>query len=366
MRKFKFTFIFASVFLFLLLLATSVIAQEETPPPYAGLNNPFPWDDASVQEAGKGAYQQFCLGCHGVDGSNIASARFSASDFPQELEKKPDFYFWTLSEGRPSGGMPAFKAVLSEEQRWQVLTYVRSLGAVAPPVSPPPSTQPPSEGAAGSLQLIAPEQGRAGQPMTLRAVLMDNDNKPIVNATVKFLTRVDFFTKGLVEIGEAMTDEQGVAVFEYISRQSGEITFVAHYEAIENEDTVVLAEAEEAFYQTRVGLHFPGSGGDILIGPDSAFVVGEGGDAPMTGLRIPSGLRSWPLVLYVGAVMLVWILYLYAMSQVLHISAASKLSGTNTKLVPLIGMSVMIALVIMLVLVLITYPYSHSHLYIPQ
>ncbi len=366
MRKFKFIFIFASVFLFLLLLAGSVIAQEETPPPYAGLKNPFPWDDASVQEAGKGIYQQFCIGCHGADGGGgIAEVKFNASDFPQKLEKKPDFYFWTLSEGRPSDGMLAFKAVLSEEQRWQVLTYLRSLGTVAPPVSPPPSSQLPSEGAAGSLQLIAPEQGRAGQPMTLRAVLMDNDNKPIGNVIVKFLTRVDFFTKGLAKIGEAMTDEQGVAVFEYISRQSGEITFVAHYEDIENEGMVILAEAEEAFYQTRAGLHFPGSGEGILIGPDSAFAVGEGGDAPMTGLRIPPGLQPGLLVLYVGAVVLVWILYLYAMSQVLRISATSKLSGTNTKLIPLFGMSVMVALVIMLVLVLITSPYSHSHLYVP-
>jgi hypothetical protein len=42
--------------LLLLSLGTAVVAQEETPPPYAGLENPFPWEDTSAQGAGKGLY----------------------------------------------------------------------------------------------------------------------------------------------------------------------------------------------------------------------------------------------------------------------------------------------------------------------
>ncbi|MBI4284703.1 MAG: hypothetical protein HY670_02225, partial [Chloroflexi bacterium] len=29
--------------------AIAVTAQDEVPPPYAGLKNPFPWDDAAAQ-----------------------------------------------------------------------------------------------------------------------------------------------------------------------------------------------------------------------------------------------------------------------------------------------------------------------------
>lgn len=373
MNKLKFVFISTTVPLLLSLLAGSVIAQEETPPPYAELKNPFPWDDTSAQETGKGIYRQFCTACHGIDGSNIPAAKFDVPDFPQKLEERPDFYFWTVSEGRPSGGMPTFKSSLSAEQRWQLLTYLRSLGTVAPPAPPPKSGQPPLEVTAGNLywnqsgaSLTVPEQGKAGQPMTFSVFLLDEDHQPIVNTPVTFLTKVDFFINGMAEIGEAITDERGKANLEYIARRSGEITIVARYGTVEIEDTVILAEAEDPFYQTEAGLHFPGSGSDILIGPKSAFVVGEGGDAPMTGLRIPPGLKSGLLMLYVGAVILVWTLYLYAMSQVLRISVSSKLTGTNTKLIPLFGIAAMSALVIMLVLILITYPYSHSHLYVPN
>jgi hypothetical protein len=48
MMTFKLLFVTISVSLLLLVLATAVIAQEEIPPPYAGLNNPFSWSDASV------------------------------------------------------------------------------------------------------------------------------------------------------------------------------------------------------------------------------------------------------------------------------------------------------------------------------
>ncbi len=114
-------------------LATAVLAQTELPPPYAGLKNPFPWSDTTVQETGKGSYQQYCLGCHGANGGNMAGADFSAADYPRSLEESPDLYFWILSEGRLDKGMPAFKSSLSEEQRWQVLTYLWSLGTDGTP-----------------------------------------------------------------------------------------------------------------------------------------------------------------------------------------------------------------------------------------
>ncbi len=126
-------------------LATAVLAQTELPPPYAGLKNPFPWSDATAQEAGKGLYQRSCSGCHGADGGSIAGANFSAAGYAQSLEERPDLSFWILSEGKLDKGMPPYKSSLSEEQRWQILTYLWSLGVeVAPPVvSPPPESPTP-------------------------------------------------------------------------------------------------------------------------------------------------------------------------------------------------------------------------------
>jgi len=36
-------------------------------------------------------------------------------------------WFWRLSEKKPGSKMPGFKDKLSEAQRWQVITYLRTL-----------------------------------------------------------------------------------------------------------------------------------------------------------------------------------------------------------------------------------------------
>jgi len=45
----------------------------------------------------------------------------------EQFQKQPDgSLFWQITEGRKP--MPSFKKDLSEEQRWQVINYVRTLG----------------------------------------------------------------------------------------------------------------------------------------------------------------------------------------------------------------------------------------------
>ncbi len=359
--KLKLLLIAVTMTLLLLVLANAVAAQGEPPPPYAGLENPFPWSDAQAQEVGKGLYQRSCLGCHGDKGGNIVGADFSATDYPQSLEERPDFYLWILSEGKLDKGMPPYKSSLSEEQRWQVLTYIWSLGAAIPPEVTPP-TEPPAEVGNGALLLTAPEQAQSGQPMTISAVLKDKEGKPIGNTPVKFFIRVEFFTSDLIEIGEAVTNNQGVASLEYIPRQTGSIEIVGRYEAIETTATVILTESTGPFYQAKAGIPDATSIPEIFIGPKSALEPGEVGTAPMTGLRIPGGLSSLLLLAYVFAVILVWSLYLRVMYQLFRIPVVRAMGDTDTRLVPMIGMAIMAASVTLLVLILITGPYSHPHL----
>ena len=285
--RLKFLLTFGFITVFLLVLANAVVAQEEPPPPYTGAENPFPWSDTPVQETGEGIYQS-CIGCHGVDGGNIAESDFSAEGFAQSLEERPDYYFWILSEGRLDKGMPPFKSSLSEEQRWQVLTYLWSLGKAAPPEVPPPA-KPPAELENVSLLLTAPEQARFGQSLTLSATLRDADGEPIDGATVKFFVRTDFFASGLMEIGKALTTEDGVALFEYAPQQTGDIEVAAHYETIEVTATLTVAESDEVFYQPEAGIHLPSPGEDVLVGPESARELEEMGRAPMTASLLAPG-----------------------------------------------------------------------------
>ncbi|MFQ5996997.1 MAG: c-type cytochrome [Dehalococcoidales bacterium] len=371
MLKFKLLLMAISVMFFLWVMGVAVIAQEEVPPPYAGLKNPFPWSDASARETGKELYKQSCIGCHGIDGGNIAEADFGATDYPQRLEERPDFYFWILSEGALDKGMPPYQSSLSEEQRWQVLTYLWSLGkktdaAEATPAQPPteetPSlVEPQIETGNETLLLITPEQAKSGQPLFVTAYLRDIEEKPIENATVTFFIKVDFFGNSLMEIGDALTNDEGVATFEYTPRQTGNLEVVARYEAIETATTLTLVNTEEPAYRTETGIPLPAPGEEVFIGPKSALELGEGGTAPSSAFRLPGGILSW-LLLVVIAVMVIWATYFRALYQVFGIPIRREITDTDTRLVPLVGLAIIVVLGILLVLMLVTGPYSHFHL----
>ncbi len=346
-------------FLIMWALASAVFAQGEPPAPYVGLKNPFPWDDTSAQEAGKKLYQESCGGCHGAKGSNLPDADFSRADFAQTLEKSADFYFWILSEGRLSRGMPPFKSSLSEEQRWQALTYLWSLGKTAtPPGESPPPSQPEKT---GSLVLTAPPPAQTGQPVILVTTLKDGQGKPIEDATVKFFVRVDFFTSGLMAIGEALTNSQGVATLKYSSRQAGDIAVVAHYETIEATTTLSLAESNGPFYQPEAGIKLPGMGNDVYVGPHPTYDPGQPVDAPTGAFRLPGGILSW-LLLIVATVILIWTTYFRVVYQIFRIPSDKDITDIDTRLIPRVILGVIVVLGLLLVLVLLHGPYSHLHL----
>lgn len=98
------------------LAAGIVLAQPgQVPPPYTGVKNPFPWNDADAQKAGRPLYQANCL-CHGPDGASLQDVDFSTPGFPATLEKYQDFYFYVVSEGESAKGMPGFKSTLSDTE----------------------------------------------------------------------------------------------------------------------------------------------------------------------------------------------------------------------------------------------------------
>lgn len=350
------------LFFLFLILASAAKAQEEPPAPYAGLKNPLPWADPSAQEAGKKVYQQSCLGCHGANGRNLRAADLGAPDFPEQLEQRADYYFWILSEGRLDKGMPPFKSSLSEQQRWQLLNYSWSLGKAATP--PKEATPPPAQPAAkpASLALTAPARAQTGQPLTLTANLKDGDGKPIENAIIEFFIKVDFFTSGLMKIGETATDSQGIATLRYSPRLTGDLPVVAHYQTIEASAALSLAEANGTFYQPEVGIRMPAIGDrDVFIGPQPAHEPGETTLAPKGSFRLPGGMTSW-LLLVVATVILIWTTYFRVVYQVFRIPAVKDITDTDTRLAPRIGLGIIVALGIMLVLVLLRGPYTHLHL----
>ncbi|MDO8491304.1 MAG: c-type cytochrome [Dehalococcoidia bacterium] len=349
----------ATLSILLFAVSSAAVLAQEPPPPYAGVKNPFAWNDAGVLSAGKTVYEQFCGSCHGATGAGVSAFDFSSASYSKQLEAKPDSVFWALSEGRITKGMPPYKSTLSEEKRWQVITYIHSLGGAPSTPGPTPAATPPVEN--GSLTLSVPPAGQTGDPVTFTATLKDGQGKPRTGEKVKFLLLEDFFARGLVEAGEATTDGQGVAALEYIPRRPGEPEVVAWFGKLETRSRIAIADSGDVFYHTEAGIRMPAPGPEIWIGPESAFDLGPQGNAPNTALRLPGGMLSW-LWLFVLVLIAVYVTYIVTLYQVLRISTVKGAGATNASLVPRMAILAMIGLGVMVVLMVITGPYSHFHL----
>jgi mono/diheme cytochrome c family protein len=95
--------------------------------------NPLKPDDKTVA-AGKAVFKDKCQKCHGPgglgDGPDADPDAAGDMDLtnPKRAERNPDgVVFYKVLNGRGRPKMPAFKDELSEEQIWQVITYVQTL-----------------------------------------------------------------------------------------------------------------------------------------------------------------------------------------------------------------------------------------------
>jgi len=92
--------------------------------------NPIPMDANSIA-AGKVVYTKSCLSCHGVTGKGDGPAAESIEDScgdlsdPKMWKQTDGDLFWKTTTGRKA--MPAYEKRLTEEQRWKVVNYMRTL-----------------------------------------------------------------------------------------------------------------------------------------------------------------------------------------------------------------------------------------------
>lgn len=94
------------------------------------LTNPYP-PSAEALRAGTEVYTEHCRSCHGRlgdgQGEKAAALSVAPGDFTDrsKMEQLADGeLYWQISKGRRP--MPAFANKLSEQQRWQVVDYIRT------------------------------------------------------------------------------------------------------------------------------------------------------------------------------------------------------------------------------------------------
>ena len=110
------------------------------PAEYADATNPMP-DDSDSLTRGAAIYATNCASCHGDGGMGDGAAGAALDPAPAAVahtsQMMSDAYlFWRVSEGGVpfQSAMPIWKETLDEQARWDVINYIRALGAgtVAP------------------------------------------------------------------------------------------------------------------------------------------------------------------------------------------------------------------------------------------
>jgi len=95
--------------------------------------NPLPLTPDNLA-AGKEAFSHYCVACHGMDGQNTG-VPFAASMSPPvpllsstEVQAYTDGQLkWVIDNGLKPSGMPGSKGILSDDEIWSTILFIRHL-----------------------------------------------------------------------------------------------------------------------------------------------------------------------------------------------------------------------------------------------
>ena len=102
----------------------------DMPAAYSGKVNPVA-DSADAISEGKLLFESTCAACHGSSGLGDGPAAVALTPAPAslvELNKTAadDHLLWRISEGKEGTAMVSWKASFTEDQIWQIISYLRT------------------------------------------------------------------------------------------------------------------------------------------------------------------------------------------------------------------------------------------------
>ncbi len=128
-----FKIIIAGIFVFAVFDSAQAQSTSWTVPKAAiSVQNPLAKDAASIKN-GSTLYKAYCSPCHGDKGKGDGPASASLNPKPADhtsemVQAEADgTLYYKISEGHAHTAMPPFKAVLSADQRWALINFMRTL-----------------------------------------------------------------------------------------------------------------------------------------------------------------------------------------------------------------------------------------------
>ncbi|HTS51094.1 MAG TPA: c-type cytochrome [Bryobacteraceae bacterium] len=118
------------------ILAAAAAAQspvQMAPAKFANRTNPYEGSETASM-AGAKLFARECAACHGANGEGLEKA--PSLRRPEVSNATPGALFWVLENGSLRNGMPSF-AHLPAPQRWQIVTFLRTLSSTARPAPGP-------------------------------------------------------------------------------------------------------------------------------------------------------------------------------------------------------------------------------------
>ena len=95
----------------------------------------FDLTDPRIIAQGQQGYRYYCIQCHGANMDGYGTVGQSFAPPPRDLRSArvqnlpPGRLFHEISYGIPGGRQPALASTIASDDRWQIIAFVKSLGA---------------------------------------------------------------------------------------------------------------------------------------------------------------------------------------------------------------------------------------------
>jgi mono/diheme cytochrome c family protein len=104
-------------------------SPDTIPADYVGKTNPFGVEAVAV---GAEIFKANCASCHGNTGHGDGPAGAALVPVPKNLAELQtqvgdDYLFWRINTGKEGTAMVSWQDILTEEQIWQVISFLRTL-----------------------------------------------------------------------------------------------------------------------------------------------------------------------------------------------------------------------------------------------